>query len=191
MSPSLLAKMCPCMHDALREWRNTPRFDGLSPSQWLTGHRQKTDTVAAPNAYRRITDNELKAHEDKRGEVRDKVIETVPSRALEPLKPGQKVLVQCPKTSRWSIPATIETRRGKRSYLVSTNSGNRFLRNRRFLRPDPSPGPTPHGPGPKSRGPGPMYNQVLSDSTTTLRSTDTTRKQHNLRPRKVTFKNLS
>ena len=25
---------------ALREYRNTPRFDGLSPSQWLKGYRQ-------------------------------------------------------------------------------------------------------------------------------------------------------
>ena len=54
---------------ALREWCNTPRFDRLSPSQWLTGHRQKNDTFAAPNAYRRITDTEFKVQEDKRGEV--------------------------------------------------------------------------------------------------------------------------
>ena len=47
---------------ALREYRNTPRFDGLSPSQWLTGYRQRTDTPATPSAYERITDEQLKSH---------------------------------------------------------------------------------------------------------------------------------
>ena len=52
---------------ALREYRNTPRFDGLSPSQWLTGYRQRTDAPAAPSAYERITDEQLKSHLDRRG----------------------------------------------------------------------------------------------------------------------------
>ena len=47
---------------ALREYRNTPQFDGLSPSQWLTGYRQRTDTLATPSAYERITDEQLKSH---------------------------------------------------------------------------------------------------------------------------------
>ena len=46
----------------LREYRNTPQFDGLSPSQWLTGYRQRTDVPAAPSAYERITDEQLKSH---------------------------------------------------------------------------------------------------------------------------------
>ena len=104
----------------------------MSPSQWLTSYRPKTKKVAAPNAYRRINDSELKIHKDKRGEVREKVIERVPLRTLEPVESGQKILVQCPKTARWSIPATIKTRRGKRSYLVITNSGGHFLRNKKF-----------------------------------------------------------
>ena len=33
------AKTYKAFRHALREWRNTPRYDGLSPSQWLTGHR--------------------------------------------------------------------------------------------------------------------------------------------------------
>ena len=32
---------------ALTEWRNTPRFDGLSPAQWFLGYRQRTATPTA------------------------------------------------------------------------------------------------------------------------------------------------
>ena len=52
---------------ALREWRNTPRYDGLSPAQWLTGHRQRSDLVAAPEAYMRVSDSKFKEHEVRRG----------------------------------------------------------------------------------------------------------------------------
>ena len=52
---------------ALREYRNTPRFDGLSLSQWLTGYRQRADAPTAPIAYERITDEQLKSHLDWRG----------------------------------------------------------------------------------------------------------------------------
>ena len=105
---------------ALREWRNTPRYDGLSPSQWLTGHHQLTDVVAAPEAYRRISDTELKEHEDRRGHRLEKEKARVDqsSRILEPMKPGDSLLVQDPKTSRWSIEATVVTRRNKRSYNI-------------------------------------------------------------------------
>jgi hypothetical protein len=33
---------------ALMEYRNTPRFDGLSPAQWYLGRRQRTDAAALP-----------------------------------------------------------------------------------------------------------------------------------------------
>ena len=52
---------------ALREWQNTARYDGLSPAQWLTGHHQRTDLVAAPEAYMRVSDSEFKEHEARRG----------------------------------------------------------------------------------------------------------------------------
>ena len=51
----------------LREYRNTPQFDRLSPSQWLTGYRQRTDAPVAPSVYERITDKQLKSHLNRRG----------------------------------------------------------------------------------------------------------------------------
>ena len=94
---------------ALREWRNTPRFDGLSQSQWLTGRRQRTDAVAAPEEYRRVSDSELQEHEARRGRRYEQVKASVDqaSRILEPLQPGDTVLVQDQKTRKWSIEATI------------------------------------------------------------------------------------
>ena len=53
---------------ALRQYKNTPRFDRLSPSQWLTGYRQRTNAPAAPSAYEKNADEQLKSHLDQRGE---------------------------------------------------------------------------------------------------------------------------
>ena len=129
---------------ALREWRNTPRFDGLSPSQWLTGRRQRTEAVAAPEAYRRISDLELQAHEAQRGRRYEQVKASgdQASRILEPLQPGEAVLVQDSKTKKWSIEATITAKRNERSYEIDIN-GRTHIRNRRFLRPAINPGSSP------------------------------------------------
>ena len=52
---------------ALTEWRNTPRFDGLSPAQWFLGYRQGTATPAASRAYNRVTDKKLVQHANRGG----------------------------------------------------------------------------------------------------------------------------
>ena len=121
---------------ALREYRNTPRFDGLSPAQWLTGHRQRTNAIAAPNAYKRITDEQLKSHVNRRGREYAKVKERADGskRQLEQLHPGDQIWLQDPKTKRWSIKATIINARSERSYWV-TDGAREFIRNRRFIRP--------------------------------------------------------
>ena len=53
---------------ALLEYRNTPRFDGLSPAQWYLGRRQRTDAVALPIAYDHVTNATLAKHEAQREE---------------------------------------------------------------------------------------------------------------------------
>ena len=120
---------------ALREWRNTPRFDGLSPAQWLFGRRQRTDTAASPLAYERISDQQFKAHETKRGEriEKRKTHFDQASRPLEQLKLGDEVYIQDSKNLRWDTTGTIVEKRG-RSYAVEAE-GKTSLRNRRHLRP--------------------------------------------------------
>ena len=121
---------------ALCKWRNTPRYDGLSPSQWLSDHRQHTQGVAAPEAYRRISDTELKEHKDRRGHRLEKEKARVDQslHILEPMKPRDSVLVQDPKTSRWSIEATVVSRRNKRSFNIEID-GRHHIQNQRFLKP--------------------------------------------------------
>ena len=145
---------------ALREWRNTPRYGALSPSQWLTCHHQRTEVVAAPEAYRRISDTELKEHEDQRWHRLEKEKARVDqsSGILEPMKPGDSVLVQDPKTSRWSMEATVVSRRNKRSYNIEID-GRHHIPNRRLLKPVIAPKEiapkeiTPKEIGPKYNAP--------------------------------------
>ena len=116
------------------KFRQITRFDGLSPAQWLTGHRQRTNAIAAPNAYKRITDEQLKSHMDRRGREYDRVKERGSKHELEQLHPGDQIWLQDPKTKRWSIEAKIINARSERSYLV-TDGVREFFRNRRFIRP--------------------------------------------------------
>jgi hypothetical protein len=51
------------------------------------------------------------------------------------LMSGQQVILQNIKTKRWNIPATVlEVRGSGRSAWVATDSGRKYLRNRRFMR---------------------------------------------------------
>ena len=51
---------------ALLEYRNTPRYDGLSPAQWYYGRRQRTEAAALPSAYNRLTQEQIEKHENLR-----------------------------------------------------------------------------------------------------------------------------
>merc|ERR1712008_189880 len=57
---------------ALRNYRNCPRYDGLSPAQWYFGRRQRTEAVAFPSAYSRIPENIMANHEYQRKRNTDK-----------------------------------------------------------------------------------------------------------------------
>ena len=50
------------------------------------------------------------------------------------MRHGDSVLVQDPKTSRWSIEATVVSRRNKRSYNIEID-GRHHIRKWRFLKP--------------------------------------------------------
>ena len=117
------------------EYRNTPRYDRLSPSQWLFGRRQRTNAPALPQAYRRLSNEELEKFETLRREEVEARSRKKGSRNLPPLCIGQVVAIQDPISSRWDSRGTIKRiLNKKRSYLVDID-GRKFLRNRRFLQP--------------------------------------------------------
>ena len=122
---------------ALLEYRNTPRFDGLSPAQWFFGRRQRTEAVALPSAYDRINDSEISEHESRRREEMEKRKINVDqsSKSLPALSVGTQVIVQNPITKRWDSTAVITKKRNDRSYTIRNESGKFYLRNRKFLRP--------------------------------------------------------
>ena len=124
---------------ALRNYRNCPRYDGLSPAQWYFGRRQRTETVAFPSAYARIPDQTFADHEAQRRRRTEKLRAHAnkSSRPKPHLHVGQPVIVQHVLTKRWDQRGTIiEDRDNGRSYLVRINN-RKYLRNRRFLRPLP------------------------------------------------------
>ncbi|QQP48708.1 Uncharacterized protein FKW44_009103, partial [Caligus rogercresseyi] len=122
---------------ALLEWRNTPRYDGLSPAQWLFGRRQRTEVPALPNAYERIDDSTIKSYEARREEIVYKKKEHTDKRSktLRPLEIGSSVLIQHPQTKRWDQKGTVVSARNQRSYVVESK-GKKYVRNRIFLRPN-------------------------------------------------------
>jgi hypothetical protein len=122
---------------ALLEYRNTPRYDGLSPAQWYYGRRQRTEAAALPSAYNRLTQEQIEKHENLRRRRGEDKHRTTTTRDRQALAVGTRVLSQNMKTRRWDKWATIISKRPDgRSYEVVIE-GVTHLRNRRFLRPMP------------------------------------------------------
>ena len=70
--------------DALTEYKNTPGYDGLAPTQWAFGHLQRTDVPAPKSAYERITDEKLLEHIGRRGQVLRSAMMNGPKRSSKP-----------------------------------------------------------------------------------------------------------
>ena len=108
------------LQDAIQEWRNTPRADGVSPSMGFFGRRTRgtvpflNQPMAAFPPHAPLEDHS--------------------GRVLQPLAPESKVWVQLRPGETWKR-GTIITRKSERSYLVEIVGGRCYLRNRRFLRP--------------------------------------------------------
>ena len=122
---------------AMLEWRNTPRFDGLSPAQWLFGRRQRTSLPTVN--YDRLSNQVIKDHEGDKERNNEKVKDTFDRSTKESMsfKDGSPIVVQDHKTKRWDLPGHIIKRRQSnrgRTYIVEVN-GRQYVRNRRFIRP--------------------------------------------------------
>ena len=119
--------------DALTEYKNTPGYDGLAPTQWAFGHLQRKDVPAPKSAYERITDEKLLEHIGRRGQVLRSVMMNGPKRSSETFNPGDKVRVQDKKTKLWDTLAVVVEKVNDRTYMLKSG-GKTLKRNAKFIR---------------------------------------------------------
>ncbi len=142
---SIVKKICPGKSSdnikfwkAILEYRNTPRNDGLSPAQRLFGRPMRTRIPAHPVVYKKVVQDELRKADQQALKLKAKAEAhyNVGARQLKELKLGDVVRVQHHVTKRWDLIAEIvQVMPRRRSYLVRTETGKLYWRNRRFLRP--------------------------------------------------------
>ena len=122
---------------SLLEWRNTPDSNGLSPVQKLMSRRTRTtipttEALLKPEVIDGVRDN-IKRKRQQAKAAYDKHAKPLPE-----LQVGEPVRLQPvnPKTP-WEKGSCV-AKVGPRSYLIETESGNLYRRNRKFIRQDPS-----------------------------------------------------
>ncbi|XP_068220014.1 uncharacterized protein [Palaemon carinicauda] len=134
----------------LLELRNTPKFTGRSPAQILYGRPLRTCVLAHPQSF--SEEWQAKSEDcDRRAAARAEQVKLQydqHARPLPKLEIGQTVRIQDPTSNRWEKFGVIMGFGKSRDYEVRLPSGRVWWRNRRFLRPVPTPGvdPLPHLP---------------------------------------------
>ena len=119
---------------ALHEFRNTPRVDGISPSQMVFGRRQKGVLPCLPSAYETIDQNSALEGRRHMKQIQ-KLNYDKHAKELPKLEIGQSVYLQNPFNRTWDSHGIIKNIRSNgRSYEVENSDGKIYLRNRRFLR---------------------------------------------------------
>ncbi|XP_076036799.1 uncharacterized protein LOC143022463 [Oratosquilla oratoria] len=132
---------CEAFDRGLLELRNTPNHTGRSPAQTLYSHPLRSCVPAHAKAFQK----QWQARDescDRRAAARlrdDTARYDAHARPLPSLQRGDVVRIQDPTTKRWDKVGTIMDVGRSRDYLIRLPSGRTWWRNRRFLRPSPSP----------------------------------------------------
>lgn len=118
---------------AVSEWRNSPRADGVSPSDLFLGRRMrgKLPCIAQPGF-------DVAAAEAKRRETRRRSREKNDQHSRTGLEfvPGQTVYIQDPVSKLWDETAVVTAVRSSgRSYELRKATGSVTIRSGRFMRP--------------------------------------------------------
>ncbi|XP_063951721.1 uncharacterized protein K02A2.6-like [Lytechinus pictus] len=118
---------------AILEWRNTPDPDGVSAVQKLMSRRTRTglptpDVLLMPHVVPNVPE-QIKLRKQKAKLQYDRGAKDLPE-----LRIGQGVLLQPDLPHQPWRQAVCRKILGDRSYLVQTDDGHQFRRNRRFLR---------------------------------------------------------
>ena len=154
----------------LLELRNSPNHTGRSPAQVLFGRNLRSCVPAHSRSF--LPEWQEKAEDcDRRAAASDEAARDaydLHARPLPTLRVGQRVRIQDATTQRWDKVGVIMGTGRTRNYTVRLPSGRVWWRNRRFLRPVPSPPDVPdeaqalpypahpqHGGNETTRGPSP------------------------------------
>ena len=124
---------------ALLEWRNTPDINNLSPTQKLMSRRTRTtiptaEALLKPEVVEGVHDN------IKRKRQQTKATYDKSARPLPELQIGEPVRLQPVNPKAPYDKGSCVAKVGPRSYLIETDNGNLYRRNRKFIRQDPSQG---------------------------------------------------
>ena len=107
-------------------------MQGPSPARLF--YKRYVRSGVLPEIYRAI--DPTQDAESRRQQEKQDRFKMVCRHATPLLKLDQEVRLQDKQTKRWDIRAFVRHRRPHgRSYIVETDSGSCFLRNRRFLKP--------------------------------------------------------
>ena len=124
--------------------RSTPNIElstrnggeGPSPTQLLYGRQNKLPSLPSmESCYQPISWKFASDFKRETARIRRQYYDNN-ARSLTELKVGQKVVLQDPINKRWlNFGEILKVQDTKRSYLVLTDSGKVFDRNRRLIRP--------------------------------------------------------
>ena len=122
--------------DAVVEFRNTPRANGLGAAQAVYGRPMRSKVVTHAGVFD-VQWRQSRSRADEKAErltAKAKERYNEHAKVLPRLPIGAVVRVQHPRTLLWdTIGEVIEQKTG-RSYIIRTESGRVFWRNRRFIR---------------------------------------------------------
>ena len=123
-------------HQALLEFRNTPKEGGLSPAQLVFGkplrshvpvHHSSFDPIWHEKSQeydRKVAKNHLKSEQQYNQSARE----------LKKLQIGTKVRLQNPIHKTWDKIGVIVAIGNNRKHMIKLPSGTTYWRNRRFIR---------------------------------------------------------
>ena len=121
---------------AMLLFRNIPRAGGASPARLVFNRPVRDSLPAHRRTFAQQWQKEARVLEERAMSTKEKGIEYYnrKARPLPELVLGNHVIIQHPVTRRWSTPGTIVEIGPNREYIVKTEAGRLFRRNRRFLR---------------------------------------------------------
>ena len=120
------------LSQALHAWCNTPRADGLAPSDLLFSFRQcmpNRPPAAGASSF-------IDRHQGHSERVQKKKLrfEAAGGTTVKHFEPGSSAVL-LGGDNRWNVPVTIGAARPTgRSYELTNEDGGNMIRNRRFLR---------------------------------------------------------